>query len=64
MSKRFTPPSDVTKFAKLLSSKVDLSAGYACDLARKNRTPSLEKAIEFEDAYGIPPRFWIERRTA
>ncbi len=64
MAKKFSPPPDTTEFAKLLASKVKLSPGYASDLAHMKRRPSLEKAVKFEDAYGIPPRYWIERAVA
>lgn len=58
--KRFTPPKEPKEFAKLLSSKVKLSGGYASDLASGKRKPSLAKAIEFERAYGIPCSFWTK----
>ena len=61
MKRKFTPPETTPAFAKLLASKVVVSGGYASDLARGTRKPSLEKAIEFEKAYGIPPSFWLER---
>lgn len=61
MKRKFTPPKDSSDFAKLLASKVKLSGGYASDLARGNRVPSLSKAVEFERMYGIPPSFWVGR---
>lgn len=61
MAKPFTPPEKESEFAKLLASKVKVSTGYASDLARGVRKPSLSKAIAFEKAYGIPPSFWMER---
>jgi transcriptional regulator with XRE-family HTH domain len=63
MKQKFTPPAETPEFAKLLASKVKVSAGYASDLARGKRVPSLSKAIEFERAYGIPCDFW-EGRSA
>jgi transcriptional regulator with XRE-family HTH domain len=58
MKQDFTPPEAPKEFAKLLASKVKVSPGYASDLARGQRVPSLSKAIEFEKAYGIPCDFW------
>jgi transcriptional regulator with XRE-family HTH domain len=58
MKHDFTPPEAPKEFAKLLASKVKVSPGYASDLARGQRVPSLSKAIEFEKAYGIPCDFW------
>lgn len=61
MKRKFTPPDDATAFAKMLASKVKVSGGYASDLARGLRKPSLSKAVAFERAYGIPCSFWMER---
>lgn len=61
MTQHFVPPEDSGDFARLLASKVKVSPGYASDLARGVRKPSLTKAVAFEKAYGIPPSFWTER---
>lgn len=60
----FVPPEPPAEFAKLLSSKVKVSTGYASDLARGQRVPSLAKALEFEEAYGIPCDFWPRHAAA
>lgn len=64
MAKKFSPPAEPKDFAKLLRSKATLSPGYASDLARAKKSPSLEKALEFERLYGIPPDFWQGRIAA
>lgn len=61
MGTKFAPPKDTADFAKLLASKVKVSVGYASDLARGNRIPSLKKAVQFRRLYGIPCEFWVER---
>lgn len=61
MTITFTPPDEPKEFAKLLRSKVELSVSYASELANGAKTPSLEKALEFEREYGIPPSFWQGR---
>ncbi len=61
MKQQFTPPKEPKEFAKLLRSKVELSASYASELANGIKDPSLEKALEFERVYGIPPSFWGAR---
>lgn len=61
MKRKFTPPKEPKDFARLLVSEVVVSPGYASDLARGNRIPSLTKAVEFERTYGIPCAFWVER---
>jgi len=61
MKRKFTPPTPASNFARLLSSKVQISPSYAWELASGQKRPSLEKALEFERAYGIPASFWHER---
>lgn len=64
MARKSSVPSDPKTLAKLLTSEISMSAGYAHDLAHGKKRPSLKLAVRFERLYGIPCSYWTDRATA
>lgn len=41
-----------------------VSRGYAYELLRGDKVPSLALAVSLEKSLGVPPRWWTERLAA
>lgn len=46
--------------ASELQARFNLSKGYASDLVNRKRRPSLELAVQIQEAFGVPPAAWFQ----
>lgn len=58
MERSETSPPTLT--AQALRERLNLSKGYASDLASGKRTPSLPLAVRIEREFGIPVAHWVK----
>lgn len=46
--------------AQALRERLNISKGYASDLASGKRTPSLPLAVRIEREFGVPVAHWVK----